>query len=256
MTARASRTAAPIVAGVSPRPLRRRAARERPVRSAAGSGARARTRAGGRRARGRRRWPGGAGGGDRAQGERAGARGEAEGQHAAAHGDRAEEDGVEDGQEGQEGRVASRGPSPARRNAQIVSAAPADAARGQQPRGRRAAERDLGAGQQAEPGRGPAAHKPHQRDVAREGEDLARRGDQDPAQVGVHRASQRVREGARRPVGDDQDARERGEQPGRDRARRASARTSSEGTRSGPKSTWAVDMTASDSPPAPASRHA
>jgi hypothetical protein len=117
--------------------------------------------------RGRRGWPA------RAAGRMAlSARGpeppRARGEDAAADGDRAEKTAYRTERKARSVRVASRGPRPARRNAQMVRAARRRAARGQQPRGGRAAERHLGARPQPEPRRGPAADEPHQRDVARE----------------------------------------------------------------------------------------
>ena len=142
-----------------------------------------------------------AAGGQRAQRERPVGVGDPERDGAAGDGDRAEEDRVEDDEEGEER---------ARRAARAQAGAPerpdrqgraADAAGGQQPGRARAAERDLRARAEVEAVARAAADEPEQGDVADEGQDLEGRGGHDPARVGVEGAAEGVGEGPERAAG-------------------------------------------------------
>ena len=93
----------------------------------------------------------------------------------------------------------------------------ADAARGQQARGRRAAEGHLGARAQSEPRGGAAADEPQERDVAREGKQLERGAGDDPAGIGVEDTAKGVGEGLQRPTGQDDHGDRDGREGGRER---------------------------------------
>ena len=135
---------------------------------------------------------------------------DADGEQAARDDERAEEDGVLQDEEAQQ-----RARRPARAQAGAPQAPErqgraADAGGRQQPRGARAAERDVGARAHAEARRRPRADHPEEADVADEGEQLEDARGDDPARVGLHGAVDGVEEGVERTAGDHERRRCRG----------------------------------------------
>ena len=153
----------------------------------------------------------------RGQAQRTVAGGEAEREQPAGHRDGTEEDRIQQHEEGEQrarggARVqpgAAKGPDRERRAA--------DAARGQQARGRCAAEGHLGARAQSQPRGGAAADEPQERDVAREGKQLERGAGDDPAGIGVEDTAKGVGEGLQRPTGQDDHGDRDGREGGRER---------------------------------------
>ena len=123
-----------------------------------------------------------------------------DGERPAGQRDRAEEDGVDDDQEGQQRRGGPARAEPGAPQRPQRHRRAADAGRRQQPRRGGAAERDLGALAQAQPRRGAAADQPQQQDVAAEREQLEDGGGQDPGGIGVDRAADGVGERVQRPA--------------------------------------------------------
>jgi len=131
--------------------------------------------------------------------------GQAERDRAAGQRDPREERAVEEREEGEE---------------RAAGAARADAGLGDRPQGQRgaadarrgdeagrggAAEGDLRAGSEVEPGSGAVADEPEQRDVAAEGEELGDGCQRDPARVRRQRAGERVGHDVQGAAGEEQD---------------------------------------------------
>jgi hypothetical protein len=112
----------------------------------------------------------------------------------AGHRQPREEDRVQQAEEGEEdlGRRGSREARPAQHPEREGD--PAGAARGQQPCGRRPAEREPVGRARIEDGRRPRPDEPQQRDIAREGERLGHDRGRDPLGLGGRRPRERVEE--------------------------------------------------------------